>query len=94
MPRGDGTGPMGLGPMTGRAAGYCAGYPLPGFMNLYRGRAGVPLGPTGYPGTYPYGGGHFYGRGFPARYFGPGLGRGWGRGRGRGRGRGWFGWGW
>ena len=28
MPRGDGTGPRGLGPMTGRAAGYCAGYPI------------------------------------------------------------------
>ena len=26
MPRGDGTGPMGMGPMTGRAAGFCAGY--------------------------------------------------------------------
>ncbi|NLG83887.1 MAG: DUF5320 domain-containing protein, partial [Firmicutes bacterium] len=25
MPRGDGTGPLGLGPMTGRAMGYCAG---------------------------------------------------------------------
>ncbi|MBC7077615.1 MAG: DUF5320 domain-containing protein, partial [Synergistales bacterium] len=24
MPRGDGTGPAGFGPMTGRAAGYCA----------------------------------------------------------------------
>ena len=33
MPRGDGTGPAGLGPMTGRAAGYCAGFPVPGFMN-------------------------------------------------------------
>jgi hypothetical protein len=33
MPRGDRTGPSGLGPMTGRAAGYCAGYPVPGFMN-------------------------------------------------------------
>ena len=33
MPGGDGTGPMGMGPMTGRAAGYCAGYPVPGFMN-------------------------------------------------------------
>ena len=33
MPRGDGTGPMGLGPMTGRGAGYCTGYPSPGFMN-------------------------------------------------------------
>ena len=25
MPRGDGTGPMGMGPMTGRGAGICAG---------------------------------------------------------------------
>ena len=38
MPRGDGTGPMGMGPMTGRAAGYCAGFPVPGFMNPYGGR--------------------------------------------------------
>jgi len=30
MPGGDGTGPAGMGPMTGRAAGYCAGYPVPG----------------------------------------------------------------
>lgn len=33
MPRGDGTGPMGFGPMTGRAAGRCAGFATPGFMN-------------------------------------------------------------
>lgn len=33
MPRGDKTGPQGAGPMTGRAAGYCAGYPVPGYMN-------------------------------------------------------------
>jgi len=33
MPFGDGTGPMGMGPMTGRAAGYCAGYGVPGYMN-------------------------------------------------------------
>lgn len=33
MPRGDRTGPMGMGPMTGRAAGYCAGFPGPGYMN-------------------------------------------------------------
>jgi len=31
MPRGDGTGPWGAGPMTGRAAGYCAGYGAPGY---------------------------------------------------------------
>jgi len=35
MPRGDGTGPMGLGPMTGRGAGFCAGFPAPGFLNPY-----------------------------------------------------------
>lgn len=33
MPRGDGTGPMGQGPMTGRGTGYCAGYSAPGYMN-------------------------------------------------------------
>lgn len=33
MPRGDGRGPEGMGPMTGRAAGYCAGYPAPGYAN-------------------------------------------------------------
>ena len=33
MPGGDRTGPAGMGPMTGRAAGYCAGYPVPGYMN-------------------------------------------------------------
>jgi hypothetical protein len=38
MPRGDGTGPMGQGPMTGRGAGYCAGYNTPGFMNPGPGR--------------------------------------------------------
>ncbi|OQX80465.1 MAG: hypothetical protein B6D56_04975 [Candidatus Omnitrophica bacterium 4484_70.1] len=38
MPGGDGTGPLGLGPMTGRAAGYCAGYSVPGYMNPIPGR--------------------------------------------------------
>ena len=42
MPRGDGTGPAGMGPMTGRAAGFCAGYPAPGYMN--------PIGGRGYGG--------------------------------------------
>lgn len=31
MPGGDRTGPMGMGPMTGRAAGFCAGYAAPGY---------------------------------------------------------------
>ncbi len=33
MPYGDGTGPLGQGPRTGRAAGYCAGYGMPGYAN-------------------------------------------------------------
>ncbi|MBN1835246.1 MAG: DUF5320 family protein [Spirochaetales bacterium] len=96
MPRGDGTGPAGMGPMTGRAAGFCAGYGVPGFMNPY-GRVGARPMP-GYPaawgaGAYPVGaypGGYpAYGRFRPmGRGFGFGLGFGW-RG-GRGWGRGWW----
>jgi hypothetical protein len=33
MPRGDGTGPMGMGPMSGRGAGYCASFTAPGWAN-------------------------------------------------------------
>jgi hypothetical protein len=33
MPRGDRTGPAGAGPKTGRVAGYCSGYGVPGYMN-------------------------------------------------------------
>ncbi|MEA1871201.1 MAG: DUF5320 family protein, partial [Candidatus Bipolaricaulota bacterium] len=35
MPRGDRTGPGGMGPMTGRGAGYCSGSAAPGFMNSW-----------------------------------------------------------
>ncbi len=38
MPAGDGTGPMGMGPRTGRGAGFCAGYPAPGWANRGPGR--------------------------------------------------------
>jgi len=38
MPTGDGTGPMGMGPRTGRAAGYCAGFAAPGYANPILGR--------------------------------------------------------
>lgn len=31
MPFGNGTGPQGAGPMTGRGLGYCAGFATPGF---------------------------------------------------------------
>jgi hypothetical protein len=43
MPRGDRTGPMGAGPMTGRGAGICTGAGAPGFAGGGRGR-GMGLG--------------------------------------------------
>jgi len=61
MPWGDRTGPAGMGPMTGRAAGYCAGYSVPGYMN--------PI-----PGGGWYGRG--YGRGYGYGW-GRGRGWGW-----------------
>ena len=87
MPRGDGTGPMGFGPMTGRAAGYCAGYPVPGFMNPIAGGWGAPG--YGYGMAPGYGMGVGYGMA-PGYYGGRGMG-GWGRGLGWGRG--YAGWG-
>lgn len=38
MPGGNKTGPMGTGPRTGRAAGYCAGYDTPGNASAAPGR--------------------------------------------------------
>ena len=43
MPRGDGTGPQGMGSMTGRAMGFCAGYAQPGYASPGFG-AGTGLG--------------------------------------------------
>ena len=64
MPRGDRTGPNGMGPMTGRAAGYCAGYSTPGFMNPGGGRGmGMARGFRGGGG-----GGRGFGRGFGYQY--------------------------
>jgi hypothetical protein len=82
MPFGDGTGPMGLGPMTGRGAGLCAGFGAPGFTNP---APGYPYhyGYTGLAPAWPRWG---YG-------FGRGWGRGFGRGFSRGFGRGWRRWG-
>ena len=93
MPFGNGTGPAGLGPMTGRAAGFCAGFPVPGYMNPVMGRAGF-YG-SGLPAVRPYGTG-LYSAGYGGRvtpWFrrGFGFGRGFGRGGGRGRGRARFG---
>ncbi len=62
MPGGDRTGPLGMGPMTGRAAGYCAGYGMPGYANPIPGRG--------------FGRGFGRGWGFWGRGFGGG-GRGW-----------------
>ena len=65
MPRGDRTGPAGMGPMTGRGAGYCTGYPAPGFMN--------PVAGQGY-----WGRGRGGGRGWRNWYYATGI-PGWAR---------------
>jgi hypothetical protein len=61
MPAGDRTGPRGMGPRTGRGAGYCAGYSAPGYANAVPGR-GYGMG---------------WGRGMAWGGWGPGRGRGW-----------------
>ena len=64
MPGGDRTGPMGLGEMTGRGMGLCAGYDVPGLGDaaprgrMYRGRGGMAMGRGG--------------RGFRNRYYATG----------------------
>jgi len=71
MPRGDGTGPAGMGPMTGRAAGYCAGYSVPGFASPIGGRySGIGRG--------AFGGGGGRGRGNRNWYYATGR-PGWDR---------------
>ena len=72
MPGGDGTGPGGMGPMTGRAAGYCAGYPVPGVMSPISGRGFGGWGRGGGGG----GGGGGWGR--RNRFYATGL-TGWQR---------------
>ncbi len=72
MPAGDGTGPMGMGAMTGRAAGFCAGYGMPGYMN---GVAGRGFG-MGFGRGRGFGGGG--GRGRRNMYYATGM-TGWQR---------------
>jgi hypothetical protein len=78
MPFGDGTGPMGLGPMTGRGAGFCAGFGRPGFASSM----------PSYPYHYGY---NNWTPMWPRR--GYGFASGFGRGFGRSLGRGWRRWG-
>ncbi len=62
MPFGDRRGPLGYGPMTGRGAGYCGGFGMPGYMNRPGWGGGWGRGARGR------------GRGFRRRYFwGPGV---------------------
>lgn len=71
MPGGDGTGPMGRGPMSGRAAGTCAGSGMPGSANPAPGRGfGMGFGRgRGAGGRGPVGGG----RGWRNMFFATGL---------------------
>ena len=68
MPAGDGTGPMGMGPMTGRAAGFCAGYGAPGYASPVLGFGRGFGGGRGWGGGW--GGG---GRGWRHMYYATGL---------------------
>jgi len=70
MPGGNGTGPMGMGPMTGRAAGFCAGYSAPGYAN--------PVGGRGFFGRGRGFGGRGGGRGWRNWFYATGL-PGWAR---------------
>jgi hypothetical protein len=58
MPAGDGTGPAGQGSMTGRGAGYCAGYNAPGYANT------VPRMGIGFGRGRGFGRGMGFNRGF------------------------------
>jgi hypothetical protein len=80
MPSGDGTGPFGQGAMTGRGAGYCAGYVRPGLASApgaCRGafRPGMGAGFGGGRGRTAGGGfGHrnrFYATGVPFSAYAP-----------------------
>jgi len=72
MPGGDRTGPMGMGPRTGRSLGFCEGYPEPGYTKPGFGRGFYSRGGV-------FGGG---GRGRRNQYYATGL-PGWARyGRG------------
>jgi hypothetical protein len=72
MPFGDRTGPLGLGPRTGRAMGFCAGFEVPGSVNPFPGQGWLGFGRGRGRGWF--GGG----RGWRHRYWATGLPE-WGR---------------
>ena len=88
MPRFDGTGPAGMGPMTGGGRGWCSPYRAPyrapsaGYRSYAPPNAVSPVAGYGYGLGRPRWG---LGRGFRGRGFGLGRSRGWGSGGGRGR---------
>jgi len=71
MPGGDRTGPMGMGAMSGRGAGYCSGAGTPGYANPGLGRGmgfGFGRGRCAWNGGYGGGFGRrnmFYATGMP-----------------------------
>ena len=76
MPSGDRTGPRGMGAMSGRAAGYCAGFGVPGYANPVPGRGfGMGFGRGRGAWGRGFGGG---GRGWRHLFYAAGL-PGWGR---------------
>jgi hypothetical protein len=66
MPFGDGTGPRGMGPMTGRGAGYCTGFAGRGFASSSLGRSWFGFNRNPGRGT-----GRGRGRGMSRRGFNP-----------------------
>lgn len=74
MPRGDGTGPRGMGAMTGRGAGPCAGFERAGYANPVPG-GGFGMGFGRGFGVQTQG---FGGRGWRNRFYATGL-PGWAR---------------
>lgn len=67
MPRGNGTGPMGMGPRTGRGIGNCEGFEMPGYAN-----------PVGFARGYGGGFANGLGRGHRRMFYETGL-PGWAR---------------
>jgi len=94
MPGGDRTGPMGMGPKTGRAAGFCAGSDAPGFVNRAAVRGGWFRASRGRMAGMMFGRGRGAGAGWGRNWRwqaaggGTGGGQGGGGGAGKGTGRG------